>query len=196
MRRREGKIDCGTQYNGSMTELRQYLANDTAVHTLGYDQYGNLTSLVGPTDDNNEQTSLAIAYDETVHTYPETVTNHFDLSVSSSYDYTFGKKLSETDTNGNTISYTLDKFGRIETITGPYQQSGGHTTIAFDYHPETTPPHATTRHYDAYRDPSGQDTIDTVLFTDGLKRVLQTKKDAGIYNAGGGVSAKMIVSGR
>jgi RHS repeat-associated protein len=196
LRHREGTIDCSNQYNGNMTELRQYLENGVAVHTLDHDQYGSLTSLIGPADDNGAQTSLTIDYDDTVHTYPVMVTNHFGLSLSSSYDYAFGKKLSQTDPNGNTIGYTLDSVGRISTITGPYQQGSGHNTIEFEYHPETAPPHAITRHYDRFRDAGGQDTLDTVLFTDGLKRVLQTKKDNSLYNQNGSITDGMTVSGR
>lgn len=41
------------------------------------------------------------------------------------------------------------------------------------------------------------DPIETVLFTDGLKRVLQTKKDASVADTSGSVPQnKMIVSGR
>ena len=74
--------------------------------------------------------------------------------------------------------------------TGPYQAGTGKATIAFEYHPEGraaqgcasaagagcagAAPYAITRHNDRYR--SKTDTIDTVLITDGLKRVLQTKK--------------------
>ncbi|RKZ73861.1 MAG: sugar-binding protein, partial [Candidatus Parabeggiatoa sp. nov. 1] len=52
--------------------------------------------------------------------------------------------------------------------------------IRFAYHPEADDPWALTQHIDVYRDVN--DPIATVLFTDGLKRVLQTKKDATIHS--------------
>src|SRR5262249_53337790 len=47
------------------------------------------------------------------------------------------------------------------------------------------------------RDPSGTDTIDSVLFVDGMKRVLQTKNDAAIHTGPDSPADenKMIVSG-
>ena len=70
--------------------------------------------------------------------------------------------------------------------------AAGSYTIEFEYHPETVGgavPHAVTRHYDSFRSPV--DTVDTVLFTDGLKRVVQTKKDQTVNGAD-----MMTVSGR
>jgi RHS repeat-associated protein len=58
-------------------------------------------------------------------------------------------------------------------------------------------PYAVTHHDDAYRDPG--DPIDTILFADGLGKVVQTKKDASIYTgpAETDLTANaMIVSGR
>jgi hypothetical protein len=53
------------------------------------------------------------------------------------------------------------------------------------------------KHIDLFRDPTGADTIDTLLFTDGLKRVVQTKKDASIFTGDGSrPQDSMIVSGR
>jgi len=81
-------------------------------------------------------------------------------------------------------------------------------TLEFKYHPEgctvgeggcTTPvPYAITRHVD--KDAEGRpkpDTIDTILFTDGLKRVIQTKKDATVLEGNASTAQdKMIVSGQ
>ncbi len=202
-RHREGTIDCiDTGYsanNGKVTVLKQYLKNGNTTHTLGYDDYGNLASVVGQQTDTgssgNQQVSVSIDYDESVNTYPKSVTDHFGLSTSNTYDYAFGKQLSQTDTNGNTIRYSYDAFGRMASVTGPYQQGGAQATIAFEYRPEERPAYALTRHYDRFRDASGTDTIDTALFTDGLKRVLQTQKDAGLYE-GGSVEDGIIISGR
>ena len=67
-------------------------------------------------------------------------------------------------------------------------------TILFEYHPEAEIPWALTQHIDVYRNVN--DPIETVLFTDGLKRVLQTKKDSTIHvGADGSTRDVMTVSG-
>src|SRR6266446_4222244 len=117
---------------------------------------------------------------------------------------------SSTDTNNNTTT-KYDALGRIENIIGPNEQATGNLTLRFDYHPEGsagcaapgasgcagTVPYALTQHFDVDADGHTKDsgTIDTVLFTDGLKRVIQTKKDASVLE---GTTAQpvMIVSGR
>ena len=56
-------------------------------------------------------------------------------------------------------------------------------------------PWALTKHIDVYRNIN--DPIETVLFIDGLKRVLQTKKDMAINTAGTNTATdKMVASGR
>ena len=79
--------------------------------------------------------------------------------------------------------------------------AAGNYTIEFEYHPahlnnpgsgssfSSDVSHAVTRHYDGYR--QAGDTVDTVLFIDGLKRVVQTKKDQTV-----GDQDVMVVSGR
>src|SRR6478609_6994143 len=64
-----------------------------------------------------------------------------------------------------------------------------------EYHPEAVTPWARTRHIDVFR--SAGDPIDTVLFTDGLKRVIQTKKDISLFTGPTSSPADvMSVSGR
>ncbi|NIH63990.1 hypothetical protein, partial [Streptomyces cinereoruber] len=82
-------------------------------------------------------------------------------------------------------------------MTGPYEKDGDQATITFDYHPEAAVPYATTKHLDRAASGVRKDTIDTVTFTDGLKRVLQTKKDASVSASPGAAPTEaMTVSGR
>lgn len=67
--------------------------------------------------------------------------------------------------------------------------------MRFEYHPEAATPWARTRHLNVFR--NAADPIDTVLFIDGLKRVIQTKKDITLFT--GPTTAPvdaMSVSGR
>src|SRR5262249_50981741 len=91
----------------------------------------------------------------------------------------FASATTETDANGQVISSGYDDFGRLTTVVGPYQTGTGLATLRFDYHPEQAVPFARTEHIDVYRNVA--DPIETILFTDGLQRVLQTKQDATLF---------------
>jgi hypothetical protein len=58
----------------------------------------------------------------------------------------------------------------------PYEQRTT-ITITFSYTPSAAVPIALTSHFDSFG-ANPNDRIETALFTDGLKRVVQTKKDA------------------
>ena len=80
-------------------------------------------------------------------------------------------------------------------MTGPYELGGSVPTIRFEYHPEAAIPWALTRHIDTFR--SIADPIETVLFIDGLGRVIQSKKDGAIHTGPSSAPRDvMLVSGR
>jgi RHS repeat-associated protein len=193
LRRREAIFESGT---GNLSQVSIYLADGSAATSnIAYDQYGNIQRLQGPTNYKGQRYSLTYTYDDTVHTHNTSVTDSFGYVSRGDYNFKYGKVVNTTDINNNPLDYTYDPFGRVKTIVGPYQTGTGLDTIKFEYHPEAEIPWALTQHIDVYRDVS--DPIETVLFTDGLKRVLQTKKDATIHaNEGrGGNRDVMIVSG-
>src|SRR6267154_988245 len=111
----------------------------------------------------------------------------------------------------NLVIPRYSPLGRIENIIGPNEKDTGNLTLRFDYHPEGSPgcaapgasgcagtvPYALTQHFDvdAEGHTKASGTIDTILFTDGLKRVLQTKKAASVLE-GNAALDRMIVSGR
>jgi len=186
-----------------VTQVRQFTGGQAAVTDLTYEANGNIHSVTGPANDAGQRYQLDYAYDAAVATYPVSITDSFGYESTASYDYRFGKPLSTTDLNGNSITYAYDAMGRTTTVVGPYE-TADKPTIAFEYHPfvdvaEGAAPFiswAKTRHFDKDADGNAKDTIDTVLFTDGLKRVLQTKKDAAVAAPGAAPVDKMIVSGR
>jgi len=197
MRLRDANIDCTT---GNLTQVRQSLADlTTAVTDLTYFANGNLQTVTGPANKNAQRYSLTYTYDPTVATHVASISDSFGLSSSATYNLSFGKVVTTTDTNGNQTTNFYDSVGRIDHIVGPYEQGQATPTLAFFYHPEAAVPYAITRHVDKDADgnPKSSGTIDTILFTDGLKRVVQTKKDATVLegNATAAVD-KMIVSGQ
>ena len=197
MRRRTARIHCAS---GNVEEVAQYLeSGPAAVTALAYFPNGNLQSVTGPANKNSQRYQLDYEYDTAVATHVTRIADSFGLSSSATHNYLFGKVETTTDTNNQQTKYVYDSVGRVSTITGPYEITAGQTTIGFEYHPEAVVPYAVTRHID--KDASGilkpSGTIDTILFTDGLKRVLQTKKDAAIHaSADSSPADSMIVSGR
>ncbi|UWQ09737.1 SpvB/TcaC N-terminal domain-containing protein [Aliiroseovarius crassostreae] len=201
MRRRTAVFETGT---GNLLEVNAHLANGTVSQTtLAYDIRGNLTQVQGAENLNGQRYTLDYTFDPVVQTYVTATSDSFGYGSTAEYDFRFGEVTSTTDINAQSITNTLDEFGRVLTITGPYQDADA--TITFAYHPKRDVPNAPvtypavdlswalTQHIDSYRDLS--DPIETVLFADGLGRVLQTKKDATIYQGGSYVDM-MVASGR
>jgi RHS repeat-associated protein len=196
-RRREADIDCAT---GNVTQVRQFLADlSKAVTDLTYLANGNIHTVTGPTNKALQRYQLTYEYDVVVATHVTRISDSFGLSSQATYNFKFAKVETTTDTNNNQTTNFHDAFGRIDKIIGPYEQGQAVATLDFEYKPDAAVPHAITRHVDkdaagAFK-PSG--TIDTILFTDGLKRVIQTKKDASVLLPGKTLPDDvMIVSGQ
>jgi len=191
LRQRSATFQPGT---GNLTQVQQVIGTgQTAVTDLAYLSNGNLLQVMGPANQAGQRYTLNYQYEKVLDTHVERVTDNFNLSSQASYNFSFGKIASSTDTNNNTTSTIYDALGRISNIAGPYQPGG--FTLRFDYHPEAPVPYALTQHFDVDADGNPKPTIDTILFIDGLKRVLQTKKTATTLE-GNVPLPRMIVSGR
>ncbi|MGY6652951.1 SpvB/TcaC N-terminal domain-containing protein [Amycolatopsis sp. TRM77291] len=194
-RHRESTVDCVT---GAVRQVRAYLTCTTSADTdLEYYPDGNLKAVTKPAGKSGQRYRLEYGYDTLVGVHIESIVDSFGLRSGATHNLKYGQPDRTTDQNGQQVLRAYDSVGRLDTVTGPYEIGSGKVTIDFDYHPEAIVPYATTRHLD--RDATGvrEDTIDTVTFTDGLKRVLQTKKDASVANNPGDTPDQvMTVSGR
>ncbi|MFI0798681.1 RHS repeat-associated core domain-containing protein [Amycolatopsis lurida] len=194
-RHSESTVDCVT---GAVRQVRAYLTDTTSADTdLEYYPDGNLKAVTKPAGKSGQRYRLEYGYDTLVGVHVESIVDSFGLRSGATHNLKYGQPDRTTDQNGQQVLRGYDSVGRLDTVTGPYEIGSGKATIDFDYHPEATVPYATTRHLD--RDATGvrEDTIDTVTFTDGLKRVLQTKKDASVAdNPGDTPDQVMTVSGR
>jgi RHS repeat-associated protein len=211
MRNREASIDCAT---GNVRQVRQFLeTGQVAVTDLDYFPNGNIQSVTGPSNRNAQRYRLDYLYDATVDTHVARVTDSFGLFSTAEHDLRFGKPTTTADINGQRVTYSYDNAGRVDTVVGPYEQGTGQITIGFAYAPVQTPtsdtagntiplaqvPFAFTRHIDKDADGAlkSSGTIDTVLFTDGLKRVIQIKKDDAVHATPDGTPQDvMTVSGQ
>ena len=187
--------------NGKLIKIHQISGNDIATVDLEYDIYGNVNKITYPENSNSQRIWNQYIYDPVVHSYPITVTNALGFQSSAQYDYKWGKPTSTIDINGQEMRYTYDNLGRTTTITGPNEiASQALYTIKMEYFPVNynrwnifTPSidtfsYAITSHYDVQHP---TDPIQTILFCDGLGRVIQTKKDVEIN----GVDS-IVVSGK
>ena len=193
MRHRTAAVECS---NGDVTDVTQFLENGDAVGTdLEYFTNGNLKRVTGPPNLHGQRYQLDYEYDSTVQTHSTRIEDSFGYVSRAVHNLKYGQQTETADINGNKTTYTYDVFGRTATITGPYEQGGPDPTIEFEYHHDAPIPWAITHNLDPFRDPA--DPIDTVLFIDGLRRILQTKKDASIFTAPDTPAEDaMIVSGR
>ena len=193
LRHRDATVDCAT---GNVTRVRQFLADGSSADTdLAYFPNGNLRQVTAPPNRDGQRYRLDYEYDTVVATHVERVTDSHQLVSTATHDLRFGTVASTTDTNNNRTSYVYDQFGRTTSVTGPYEQGGATPTIRFEYHPQAAVPWALSRHLDLFR--SATDTIDTALFIDGLKRIVQTKKDATVHTGAASAAVDvMTVSGR
>jgi len=108
-------------------------------------------------------------------------------SRSEGFDYRFGVFAKSFDTNNKEIRFEYDAYGRMKKVWGPYN-IGGLPALSMEYHPEykgtgsnKTLPHAITKNLE---DHEGTRTIDTVIFIDSLKRVIQTQKTTEVFQNG------------
>ena len=193
LRERDGVYDS----LGNLKELRSQLdaTGAQAAVELTYDPNGMLSTVQGPPNLKGERYLLSYQYDPIVGTYPTAITDSFGLTSSASYDLDFGEPLASTDVAGNRTSRTLDAFGRVSTVTGPYDVAGS-PTIVHQYYPGASPAFAVT-HNRLAQAQGAPGVVDTVVFVDGLRRVIQTKKTAEVDQGGAGVTVVgTSVSGR
>ncbi|HET6349831.1 MAG TPA: toxin TcdB middle/N-terminal domain-containing protein, partial [Candidatus Krumholzibacteria bacterium] len=199
IRKREGDYSCTT---GNLSQLRQYFAPTKPAQTdFVYDAFGNIQTVTGPENLNKQRFALTFAYDTDTHSHVTDIKDSFGYDSTAEYDLRFGKPSLQTDVNGNRMSNVYDAFGRLSSVRGPYEQDTPRPTLAFTYNPDAPVPWALTQHLERDADFNVKaDTIDTILFTDGLKRVLETKKDAHVVDPRQGPTSSgtdvMIVSGR
>ena len=177
--------------SGKLTRLRRYSDhNHFSLYDFSYDQYGNLETSALPENYSLQRLEFEYEYDNVVHTYPVRVENtSLGYFSTAGYDLRFGKPTVTTDINGNEMRYRYDCLGRNTHIIAPYELAAGKPyTIKMEYHPRffgrvsltsggNEQNYAVTYHYD----PEHSDNpIRTVILTDGLGRMLQTRKDAEI----------------
>ena len=163
------------------TDTGQELITD-----MNYTAEGMLALITLPGNEQGERYRLSYTYDTATASYVEGVVDSFGYASSARYDYRYGLPVRTSDINGNGMIRYYDQFGRLDRVYGPYDASI--PALEFYYDTSAFPAVCRTRNYPG-RDRGN--AIDTLVFTDGLGRVVQVKKSAAI-----GGSAAMTVSGK
>src|SRR5699024_6517276 len=128
------------QYNnkGSLTQSVVYLeANKTNEVQYEYDNFGNRTVIdkIDLTSPGFDHYQLRITYDTEIHTYPVSVSDSYNESSSTVYDYLFGVPVEVTDRAGSRLRTRIDNRGRVIEVTGPKEFPNG-WTIRMEYQGE------------------------------------------------------------
>ena len=177
LRKRMGRYFSDT---GNLRQLEQYYTRDDfTLHTLAYDEFGNLTSVLDP-----RGCETAVVYDSIVHTFPVTIGTGNSIisgtpgySTTMQWDYKYGKELQLTDQNMNSQYREYDSFGRMARVRSPYEPDNGDMpAVAFQYRTESFPWTAVTVNKISHDTASSEDML-TATYADGLGRIIQTSKE-------------------
>jgi RHS repeat-associated protein len=174
-------------------------ASETSDADFSYDLFGNVSTVTYPENENGDRYTLNYEYDTDTYKYVVNTKDIFGYTSSSEYDPKFDVTKQTTDISGNTTEYQYDAKGRITQILAPKERDAGAPyTVKYSYNTYGTPnPNlgyvsnyywCLTQYYNP-QDPSNP--IETMTFSDGWGKVVQTKKDI-LLNG----EEKMSVSGR
>jgi RHS repeat-associated protein len=158
----------------------------TATTQLAYDELGNIAQVTTPPNHAGQVQTYSVSYDDQTRTYPTRTSDGFGYTSHATYDLRFGVATSEIDVNGAQVRRTLDPFGRVLAVFGPYDTSL--PALSFEYLPEASPPRAVTiTRASAPADYDGPvpAPITTVTVTDGLARAIQLRKTAVVDGVAG-----------
>ena len=187
LRKREGVYDS----KGNLRQQQVYL--DSAHHSLVNMEYydnGTVKTVIGAPNERGQRYYMQYEYDPKVKTYVVEKKDAFGLSSYTKYDYKYGQPLSTIDTNGNTMFYSYDFYGRIRSIWAPYEIGNSIPTVEYIYNHTAQPAYTRTLNKE---DRNSAKTIDTVVFVDGLGRTIQTQNSHEVSGvAGRSVSGKVV----
>ncbi|MBA7705794.1 hypothetical protein ES703_114633 [subsurface metagenome] len=152
-----------------------------AATNLDYYSNGNLETVTGPLNLNGERYQIEFEYDSVVEAHITQIRDSFGYTSTADYDFFYGLETVSVDINGNEMSREYDVFGRLIRVYAPYDEDI--PAVEFEYFPDEVPARAVTRNK-VHFDPYNEETLDTVLCIDGLRRVIQTKKEGEVVEEG------------
>jgi RHS repeat-associated protein len=183
LRQREGFYD----ERGKLTRQLALIAQGrVAEHLLTWNADGMLESMTSPPNARGQRYEVRYVYEPVTRSMVSTVTDSFGYASHVEHDVRFQEARRTTDIAGNVTERGYDAFGRLASVWGPYDVGGSTPTIAVTYDTSARPAWAFTRN--RLEEDGGDGWLDTVVFVDGLARVIQTKKDAEVEGGHIGMS--------
>ncbi|HYS09616.1 MAG TPA: SpvB/TcaC N-terminal domain-containing protein [Myxococcales bacterium] len=187
---------------GNPVRTRLSLGNGVAVSDFVRDGDGNLKTYIGPSNARGERYATDYVYDPTTRSFVVQATDVFGYSSTADYDLGLAELIRTNDLNGNSTFRVFDKFGRLCQVFGPYDPppsgrpsqncTDGQPTISVSYTPAVRPAFALTAQKLPQPKRDGSTTLDTVVFMDGFRRVVQSRADAEVQgNLGTTVSGRL-----
>ena len=121
--------------NGLLENLILHNNSSLSITDYHYDQYGNVSHVVLPENNDGERPKYIYDYDNLVHQFRISVTDMIWGDKSrTNYDIRLGVPLRVYSVGGDSISYTYDDWGRPMTIRAPLEaDTTGCPTIQYAY---------------------------------------------------------------
>ncbi len=183
LRLREGFYD---ERGNLIRQLAHIGSGRVAEHLLTWNADGLLESMTSPPNARGQRYTVTYLYEPVTRSMVQTITDSFGYASHVEYDLRFQEVRRTTDIAGNVTERTFDGFGRLSSVWGPYELGGSVPTIEVAYDTAARPAWALTRN--RLEEQGGDGRLDTVVFVDGLKRIIQTKKDAQVEGGTVGMS--------
>ena len=156
---------CTVNDKGDITQITLSNGNNPSVYDFTHDQYGNITQVTRPKNEQGQRLWNKFVYDGVTHSLVTEISNAYGYKAATEYDLRFGAQTLTTDINNNQIKYDYDDFGRMTRVTGPYDDD---YTIKMVYAGDK----ATTYNHTQEGD------IETVTTCDNLMRPVKVRKTA------------------
>jgi RHS repeat-associated protein len=188
LRSRSGVYDV----RGRLGQVSVNTGNGIATTTLSYDNFGNVARIETPPNANGQTQTYDVTFDPIVATYATSTTDGFGYTSTAAYDLRFGVATSETDINGTALVRTVDEFGRLKSVRGPYDSGAG---ITLEYYPNESPPRAVSvTRTSAPADYAGPlpSPVTTVTIEDGLGRAVELRKTSVVGGVAGMTTSGLV----
>ncbi len=186
----------GRYTKGSLTSLYRYYGSSSySATSIAYDKYGNIAKVTDP-----RGAYLMYEYDSTGQ-YVKKVyrggTSYSGGAYESSIDWDVsrGLKTSETDENGNTMTYKYDDMGRLIKVFSPYDDLKGTPAVEYVYHDDQGSFFWTETYNKVSFDADDAERMVTVVQADGMGRTIRTAKYGEKTDKSGNHTAGWNVSG-
>ena len=122
------------QYVFKPEYIHRYSGSDESVTQIGYDEYGNISFMYMPTDNNGLRLHTNFGYDSETQSYVTSINNSLELHTKMEYDPRWGVPTKIIDPAGNETRYMYDYKGRLEKVIAPRELNNGEDyTIKYTY---------------------------------------------------------------